>query len=145
MIRVGSSMTTEAWDEYFKPNLTWNHAWGSAPANITARKLMGIEPIEPTYRTFRICPQPGNLERASIKLPCIRGTIACDLKNRESNWEMKVSVPGNSEAEIWLPAKYPEVSVNGDWKQAVRTENFADGKRNVVILKSGIYMIAAKK
>jgi len=69
MIRVGSSMTTEAWDEYFKPNLTWNHAWGSAPANITARKLMGIEPIEATFSRFRISPQPGTLEKASITVP----------------------------------------------------------------------------
>ena len=49
-------MTTEAWDEFYKPNLTWNHAWGSAPANITARKLMGIEPLEPTFSKFKISP-----------------------------------------------------------------------------------------
>lgn len=144
MIRVGSSMTTEAWDESFKPNLTWNHAWGSAPANITARKLMGIEPIEPSFSKFRISPQPGSLEKASIKVPCIRGTIACDLAQMEKGWNMKVSIPGNTEAEIWLPAKFSNISVNGEKTKATRTESFAGGERNIFNLKSGIYKIMAK-
>ena len=58
MIKAGSTMTTEAWDEYFKPNLTWNHAWGAAPANIIPRRLAGIMPIEPGFKTFSVNPQP---------------------------------------------------------------------------------------
>jgi len=45
MLRVGSTMTSEARDLRFKPNLDWNHAWGSAPVNIIARKLAGIRPL----------------------------------------------------------------------------------------------------
>jgi hypothetical protein len=144
MIRVGSSMTTEAWDEYFKPNLTWNHAWGSAPANIVARKLMGIEPVEPTYRTFRISPQPGSLKQASIEVPCIRGAIKCDLANEEDNWQMTVSVPGNSEAELWLPVRLDKVRINGKNATPVRKESFAGGMRNVYPLESGIFVISAE-
>ena len=29
MIRVGSTITLEAWDNKFKPNQDWNHAWGA--------------------------------------------------------------------------------------------------------------------
>ncbi len=79
MLRIGSTMTTEAWDELFKANLTWNHAWGSAPVNITARKLMGIDPLSPTFKQFRICPQPAYLEKASIRVPTIRGPIESSL------------------------------------------------------------------
>lgn len=143
MIRVGSSMTTEAWDEYFKPNLTWNHAWGSAPANIVARKLMGIEPVEPTFRTFRISPQPGQLKQASIEVPCIRGAIKCELTNKADNWQMTVSVPGNSKAELWLPVQFDKVRINGTNVTPVRKESFAGGIRNVYPLNSGIFVVSA--
>jgi alpha-L-rhamnosidase len=145
MIRVGSSMTTEAWDEYFKPNLTWNHAWGSAPANITARKLMGIEPTEATFSHFRISPQPGTLEQASIKVPCIRGAITCELVNKADQWQMTVSVPGNSEAEIWLPAQFTRVHINGLDVTPIRKTRFAGGTRKVYPLESGLYTILAQQ
>jgi hypothetical protein len=145
MLRVGSTMTTEAWDELFKPNLTWNHAWGSAPANITARKLMGIEPLEPTFSTFRICPQPGRLENACIKVPSIRGTIQCSIKNDINSWEMQVSIPGNTDAEIWLPAQFTEIKVDGKEVIPFKSVNYAMGIRNIFSLKSGNYVIVAKE
>lgn len=145
MIRVGSTMTTEAWDEDFKPNLTWNHAWGSAPANITVRKLMGIEPIEPAFRRFRISPQPGKLENASIRVPSLMGTIGCDFVNQGNEWQMKVSVPGNSEAEIWVPTRFAEVLINGKKESILRKESYAGGSRSVFVLESGIYSISASE
>jgi hypothetical protein len=145
MIQVGSSMTTEAWDEYFKPNLTWNHAWGSAPANITARKLMGVEPIEPTFRRFRVAPQPGYLDSAAIRVPCIRGEIGCELRNRDDGWQMRLSVPGNTEAEVWIPGEFSQVHINGQEGKPTREIRFAGGQRRIFELKSGIFTIAAKK
>jgi len=144
MLRVGSTMTTEAWDEQFKPNLTWNHAWGSAPANITARKLMGIEPLKPTFSLFRIAPQPGFLHEASIRVPTIRGSVECHLMNEDKRWQMKVSVPGNAEAELWLPAAFVRVRINSKTVQSLRTEDFAGGRRNVYKLGSGIHLVDAK-
>ena len=47
MIRVGSTISLEAWDNKYKPNQDWNHAWGAAPANIIPRRLMGVEPLRP--------------------------------------------------------------------------------------------------
>jgi hypothetical protein len=138
-------MTTEAWDEYYKPNLTWNHAWGSAPANIVSRRLTGIEPIEPSFSRFRINPQPGSLEEISIKVPCIRGPIECDLSNGTGSWEITLSIPGNSEAELWLPERFKDVSIEGKRVSPVRTENFAMETRNIFILGSGVFNISAKK
>ena len=103
MIRSGSSMTTEAWDIYYKPNMTWNHAWGTAPANIITRKLMGIEPIEAGFKTFRIKPQPGNLRLAKIKMPTIRGFIECEWKKEAETFHFNVVIPANSKALIYLP------------------------------------------
>ncbi len=145
MINAGSTMTTEAWDEYYKPNLTWNHAWGSAPANIITRKLMGIEPLEAAYRRFRICPQPGNLEEASLKLPTIRGSIESKLLNQNDRWQLEISIPGNSEAEIWLPAVFSRISLNGESVKTGKTKQFGGMLRRVLSLKSGRYIIVAEK
>lgn len=145
MIRVGSTMTTEAWDEYYKPNLTWNHAWGAAPANIIPRKLLGIEPLEPAYRRFRICPQPGDLQEADLRLPTIRGAIHCTLQNEGSSWQMEISVPGNSEAELLLPARFSEILVDAEPVKRTRIVSAAGGDRRRIILKSGTYQVAARE
>lgn len=75
MIEQGSTMTLEAWAHRYKRNLDWNHAWGTAPINIVARKLMGIEPISPGFERVRLRPQPGRLEHAAIRVPTPRGPI----------------------------------------------------------------------
>ncbi len=145
MIRVGSSMTTEAWDEFYKPNLTWNHAWGSSPANVVARKLMGIEAISPSFESFRISPQPGKLTHAKLKMPTIRGTIAVQLLNLDDTWKMEISVPGNSDAELWLPGDLSSVSINGKIVQPNTEVRFAGESRNAFPLKAGRYTVVAKK
>jgi alpha-L-rhamnosidase len=108
MIRVGSTMTTEAWDERYKPNLTWNHAWGSAPANIIPRKFFGIEPIEPGFRKVRIKPQPGSLTSAEMKMPYTRGTIFCRWEKKSKHHLFEVTIPANTKAVIWLPSESRE-------------------------------------
>ena len=45
MIRSGSTISMEAWDLKYKPNSDWNHAWGSAPANIIPGYMWGIRPV----------------------------------------------------------------------------------------------------
>lgn len=104
MLRVGSTMTTEAWDEEFKPNLTWNHAWGAAPANIIARKLVGVEPIAPAFRRVRIRPQPGGLASADARVPTIRGAVEVEWRAaEEGGYTLHVRIPANTSAEVWLP------------------------------------------
>ncbi len=104
MVRVGSTMTTEAWDAYYKPNLTWNHAWGSAPANIIVRKLFGIEALEPAFRLVKIHPQPANLEYARLKTPTIRGPIICEWSQKNARYDLYVRLPANTKAHLYLPA-----------------------------------------
>jgi alpha-L-rhamnosidase len=108
MIQQGSTMTMEAWGLKYKPNLTWNHAWGSAPANIVARKLMGIEPLEPGFRKVRIRPQLADLREARITLPTIRGSISVGHRTGASgDAELAVTIPANMTAEVYVPAADP--------------------------------------
>jgi hypothetical protein len=128
MIRVGSTITLEAWDNKYKPNQDWNHAWGAAPANIIPRKLMGIEPMEPGFRKIRIKPQPASLRFAEIKCPTIRGNVLMSFKNEPQQlFSMNLSIPANTTADVYLPfwSKSQKVAVNGNAVKFRREGNFA--------------------
>jgi alpha-L-rhamnosidase len=100
---IGATITTEAWDQRYKPNQDWNHAWGAAPANVIPRLLMGVEPTEPGFRTMRIRPQPGNLQTASLDLPTVRGTVHVDFVSHADRFALNVRLPANTRAEVCLP------------------------------------------
>lgn len=103
MLDVGSTLTLEAWDNRFKPNQDWNHAWGAAPANVIPRLLMGVEPIEPGFRRLRIHPQPGGLQQAALSLPTIRGTVYTDFKITPRQVHLHIAIPANTIAQVWVP------------------------------------------
>jgi hypothetical protein len=101
---VGTTITLEAWDNKYKPNQDWNHAWGAAPANIIPRYLMGVEPIEPGFAKVRIKPQVGSLKTGSLDLPTIRGTIHVDFVSEpDRSFSLNIELPGNTEAVVYLP------------------------------------------
>lgn len=105
MIRIGSTMTTEAWDNKYKSNNGWSHAWSSSPAHILPRKLMGVEPITPGFETFKVKPAISSLKEVEIKLPTIRGEIKAKYIKTTNSFKLSVSVPGNTKAQVYLPIK----------------------------------------
>ncbi|MBP5505572.1 MAG: alpha-L-rhamnosidase [Bacteroidales bacterium] len=100
-LRLGTTITLEAWDDSFKPNQDWNHIAGAAPGNAIPFGLMGVRPVEPGFSHVEIRPQIGNLEWAEMTLPTIRGSISVSIRDGE----MKVTIPANMTADIWLPNK----------------------------------------
>ncbi|MBN1293094.1 MAG: alpha-L-rhamnosidase [Candidatus Latescibacteria bacterium] len=114
---VGSTISLEAWDNRFKPNQDWNHAWGAAPANIIPRYLMGIRPLEPGFSKVLIKPQPGSLKCAAIDLPTIRGSIHVDFTSTPKEaFTLNVTIPANVQAQVHVPVNgidNPKVKVDG--------------------------------
>ncbi len=129
MIRIGSTMTLEAWDWKYKNNLDWNHAWGSAPGNIIPRFLMGIRPIEPGFGKVLINPQPGGLRRAGILLPTIRGPVRARFEMQpERSFVLHLELPANMTAKVLLPIPGPgkiNVAVDGHKTVAALQGQFA--------------------
>ncbi|MCM4154855.1 sulfatase-like hydrolase/transferase [Gramella sp. AN32] len=110
MIRVGSTMTLEAWDIKYKNNLDWNHAWGAVPANIIPRGLWGIQPKEPGYKVATIKPQMGTLKNSSIEVPTLKGIIKADFKYYNDRKETyTLSIPANMVAEFVLKTEEGKV------------------------------------
>jgi hypothetical protein len=121
MLRVGSTITLEAWDNKFKKNQDWNHAWGAVPGNIIPRYLLGVRPLEPGFKKVLIQPQPGSLKHASSTIPTIRGPIQVSFKNEPNAFELKVDIPANMTARAGIPQKLDRsttVWVNGKERKA---------------------------
>lgn len=104
MIRAGATITLEAWDAKYKPNLDWNHAWGGAPANILPRFALGVTPLTPGFGVVQIKPRPGALTQIAGTIPTIRGPIAVSWSHTPgAGPQLKVSLPGNTRANVRLP------------------------------------------
>jgi alpha-L-rhamnosidase len=115
MIRSGSTITMEAWDKVYKPNLDLNHAWGAAPANIIVRQLMGVQPVSPGFGHFQIKPQWGGLTFANLETPTIKGRISVRYESDAARDQMEVVVPGGASADIFVPSRTekPRLLMNG--------------------------------
>ena len=93
MLKLGSTMTLEAWDPIFKPNLDWNHAWGAAPLNMITRRIMGFMPAEPGAKRFIVSPQPGGVKSMEGKVPFISGICSYAYSDTEQEIIFKVGLP----------------------------------------------------
>ena len=144
MIRVGSTISLEAWDNKYKPNQDWNHAWGAAPANIIPRKLMGVEPLLPGFDKVRIKPQLASLSRAKAIIPTIKGEIRLEIENNAGEYKIHVTIPANMESEVYLPLilKQYEVNINNNIQKTslIKGEPFIYAGT----LPSGTYIITMK-
>ncbi len=98
MIRVGSTMTLEAWDIKYKNNLDWNHAWGAAPANLIPRQMWGIQPTQPGYKEAHIKPQLANLTQSQIVVPTLQGEIYASYSDKEGVKQYELYIPANMSA-----------------------------------------------
>jgi hypothetical protein len=107
MLRVGSTISLEAWDNKYKPNQDWNHIWGAAPANIIPRKLIGVEPLTPAFDLVRIRPQKSSLHWVRSLIPTIKGAITLDMAGDSKHFVMNLTLPANMEGELYLPAPHP--------------------------------------
>jgi len=101
MIRIGSTITLEAWDLKYKNNLDWNHAWGAVPANAIPRGLWGIQPKIPGFGIATIKPQMGDLKKSTIEVPTLKGTIKATYKAQSARLQIyTVEIPANMVAEF---------------------------------------------
>lgn len=139
MLDLGSTLTLEAWDASVKPNLTWNHAWGAAPANIIARYVLGVKPLAPGYTRALIAPQPGSLEWMHGKVPTPHGPIEVGWKRGERR--LDIQIPQGVTATVELPlgmAAGDFVNVNGKFVKPAREQ----GHLTIQNLPPGRYAIA---
>lgn len=93
MILNGATITTEAWDKKYKPNLDWNHAWGTAPLNTMVIGIMGIKPS--SSNEYIIEPQKTSLTYISAGLPIGKGWLNYQLTTQNNRHVLMLRVTGS--------------------------------------------------
>ncbi len=120
MVESGTTISWEAWDQRYKPNQDWNHAWGAAPANLLPRFVLGVQPLAPGWRHALIRPNPGSLQHAEGKIPTPLGPV---LVRWEKNgpFKLTVTLPPGMSAQVEIPAgENSRVFVDGKPARAQR-------------------------
>lgn len=120
-----ATISAEAWNPQCKDNMTFSHPWGSAPASMIARGIFGIKPLKPGYRLFQVRFQNDYLKNTHIMVPTMQGNIKCDVKTFEDRKVYTVSVPMNTQAEIFIPID-EQTEVECDNRQIIgeKTEKY---------------------
>jgi alpha-L-rhamnosidase len=125
MVESGTTITWEAWDQKYKPNQDWNHAWGAAPANLLPRFVLGVRVLTPGWGRVLIQPHPGTLTSAEGKVPTPHGTLSVSWKQGKT-FAMTVALPPGVTARAELPA-FPDS--RGVWMGARQVAAHRDGQR----------------
>jgi hypothetical protein len=115
MVESGTTITWEAWDQSYKSNQDWNHAWGAAPANLLPRFVLGAQPLAPGWKRALIQPHPGPLERAKGKIPTVLGPISINWE-KSGHFELSLALPPGMSAQVNIPAQESSRGVVVDGK-----------------------------
>jgi hypothetical protein len=113
MVESGTTITWEAWDQKYKPNQDWNHAWGAAPANLLPRFVLGVQVLAPGWGRALIQPhvdlaRPGALISAEGRVPTPHGEISVAWEQKidagKRTFTIALSLPSGVKARVELPA-----------------------------------------
>ena len=124
LVDSGATITWEAWDQKYKPNQDWNHAWGAAPANLLPRFVLGAQPLTAGWSRALIQPHPGILTSVEGRMPTPRGELSVSWR-REKNFTLTLSLPAGMTARVKLPALE---GVSGVWVGGASVKAHREGQ-----------------
>ncbi len=96
---------TTLWESWEKPtSSSYNHPMFGSIDEWLYKSLAGIKPAAPGFKKIIIKPQPAELSWAKGSYQSLYGTIKSDWKKSADIFQLQISIPVNTTAEIWLPA-----------------------------------------
>ena len=114
-IENGATTIWERWDGYVKGRgfqdkgmNSFNHYAIGAVGEWMYRVILGLNPDDshPGYEHFILRPRPGGgLTWAKGAYNSIRGQIACSWKLEGNSFKLDITVPANTTATVYVPAK----------------------------------------
>lgn len=115
LAQAGESTWREAWQLHDYHSAC--HAWSGTPTFDLSSEVLGIAPLEPGFRRFRVAPHPVDLEWARGRFPTPHGEIAVAWVAKKGRFELTVEVPAGAQAMIALPRhggeRWKTVQVDG--------------------------------
>jgi hypothetical protein len=108
-LKKGATSLTEAWDA--APGSSQNHFMLGQLQEWFYHDMAGIgcDPAGPGFKKIIIHPQPvGDLKWVKAGYQSIRGEIVSDWKNDAGKFTLGVTIPPNTTATVYVPAKWAE-------------------------------------
>jgi hypothetical protein len=75
-----------------------SHAWNATPLYQMSGVILGVNPIEPGFKTFSVNPHSCNLKWAKGMIPTPHGNIEVAWHDRGDAIQLKLSVPNGASA-----------------------------------------------
>jgi hypothetical protein len=139
MLKQGETSLTEAWDA----NLTssHNHFMLGQITEWFYKDLCGIDsdPAGPGFKKIIIRPQPvGDLKWARASYDSVRGRISSHWEREGGAFNLKVSIPANTTATVFVPAQ-PGAVVHESGKPAAESAEvkFVRQEKDRAVFKVG--------
>lgn len=113
-LKFGATTLTEQWDP--RQGASWNHFMLGQIDEWFFKSLAGIQPKQddPGMQHFVIRPElVGDLKFVKASTETLYGKISVEWKREENQFTLKVNVPANCSAEIYLPGETNPKTVTG--------------------------------
>jgi len=136
---------TTLWESWEKPSSSsYNHPMFGSIDEWFYKSLLGINAAAPGFKKIIIKPQPAELTWAKGSYQSMYGLIESDWTKTNSRFQLRVNIPINTTAEIWVKAnKQDAITVNGNTNLAaegITAERQQDGYA-VLSAGSGGYQV----
>lgn len=99
---LDATIVGECWDPSLKPNMTFSHIWSSAPVNVIARQVLGVQVTAAGAAEFLVRPRIGGLGSVSGKVPSMRGPVAVAVQKSATAHVLEVTLPPNTSGVVEL-------------------------------------------
>jgi len=102
------------WEKWnFEPGMSRSHGWCGGPTALLPAKVLGVEPITPGWKQFKIQPCLYDLKWAEGVVPSIAGDISVKLKKLtkgkiNGGMQIEAVVPEKTSAKIYVPIQPKE-------------------------------------
>ncbi|HYG75019.1 MAG TPA: alpha-L-rhamnosidase C-terminal domain-containing protein [Planctomycetota bacterium] len=98
-----------------RPGSSRCQAWSSHPTTFLSRHVLGLAPLEPGWKAFRVSPQAFDLTHAEGKVPTPHGEISVRWEKQDGNRiKLELTAPSGTEARYWgTDKRQTQVLTNG--------------------------------
>jgi len=103
-IRLGGTATWESWDAN-TTGQSLSHPWGAVGILALQNYILGIKAVTPQHEKIQIKPLwfGDKLTYAKGTYPTDKGDIKVDWNYSNNNYSLKISVPNNATAKVYIP------------------------------------------
>jgi alpha-L-rhamnosidase len=154
-IKNGATTIWERWDGWTQgkgfqdPGMnSFNHYSFGAVGRWLFGTVAGIDTEEPGFKKIIVRPRPGKITSAKASYNSINGKIATDWKLEGGTFTLDVTIPANTTATVYVPAKSAEAVTESGRKiadsPAVKLLRTEDGSA-VFAVDSGHYHFVSKQ